>query len=65
MESNSFDDFVRLDSLWLETAPLLAANVRGEVAPLDDPQPASGITQVPLGEAIEFVYDLQADFDDG
>ena len=63
MESNSFDDFVRLDSLWLETAPLLAANVLGEVAPLDDPQPVGGITQVPLGEAIEFVYDLQADFE--
>ena len=62
MESDSFDDFVRLDSLWLETAPLLAANVRGEVAPLDDPQPVGGITQVPLGQAIEFVYDLQADF---
>ena len=63
MESDSFDDFVRLDSLWLETAPLLAANVRGEVAPLDDPQPVGGITQVPLGQAIEFVYDLQADFE--
>ena len=63
MESDSFDDFARLDSLWLETAPLLAANVRGEVAPLDDPQPVGGITQVPLGEAIEFVYDLQADFE--
>ncbi len=63
MESDSFDDFVRLDSLWIETAPLLAANVRGEVAPLDDPQPTGGITQVPLGEAIEFVYDLQADFE--
>lgn len=62
MESDSFDDFVRLDSLWVETAPLLAATVRGEVAALDDPQPVSGITQVPLGEAIEFVYDLQADF---
>lgn len=62
MESDSFDDFVRLDSLWIETAPLLAATVRGEVAALDDPQPVSGITQVPLGEAVEFVYDLQADF---
>lgn len=62
MESDSFDDFVRLDSLWIETAPLLAATVRGEVAALDDPQPVSGITQVPLGQAIEFVYDLQADF---
>ena len=63
MESGSFDDFVRLDSLWIETAPLLAANVRGEVAPLDDPQPIGGITQVPLGETIKFVYDLQADFE--
>ena len=62
MESHSFDDFVRLDSLWIETAPLLAATVRGEVAAIDDLQPVSGITQVPLGEAVEFVYDLQADF---
>ena len=62
MESDSFNDFARLDSLWIETAPLLTATVRGEVAALDDPQPVSGITQVPLGEAIEFVYDLQADF---
>ncbi len=62
MESDSFDDFARLDSLWIETAPLLATTVRGEVAATDDPQPVSGITQVPLGETIEFVYDLQADF---
>ena len=63
MESDSFDDFARLDSLWIETAPLLAANVRGEVASLNDPQPVGGITQVLLGEAIEFVCDLQADFE--
>ena len=63
LESDSFDDFVRLDSLWIETAPLLAADVRGEVALLDDPQPVGGITQVPLGQALEFVYDLQADFE--
>ncbi len=62
LESDSFDDFARLDSLWIETAPLLAASVRGEVAPLDDPQPVGGITQVPLGQAIAFVCDLQADF---
>ena len=62
MESDSFDDFARLDSLWIETAPLLATTVRGEVAATDDPQPVSGITQVPLGETVEFVYDLQADF---
>ena len=27
LESRSFDDFVRLDSLWIETAPLLAGDI--------------------------------------
>lgn len=62
MESNSFDDFVRLDSLWIETAPLLVGDVRGEIARLDDLQPKSGTTEVSLGEETDFVYDLQADF---
>ncbi len=62
MESNSFDDFVRLDSLWIETAPLLVGDVRGEIARLDDLQPKSGATEVSLGEETYFVYDLQADF---
>jgi len=62
MESNSFDDFVRLDSLWVETAPLLAGNIQGEIARSDDLQPKSGSTEVSLGETTDFVYDLQADF---
>lgn len=62
LESNSFDDFVRLDSLWFETAPLLAADVRGEIARMDDVQPKSGATEVALGEETQFVYDLRADF---
>ncbi|MBT4981108.1 MAG: hypothetical protein HOI20_26330 [Gemmatimonadetes bacterium] len=63
MESASFDDWVRLDSLWIETAPLLAGDVQGELARLDDPQPARGFTEVSLGEMTDFVYDLKADFE--
>jgi hypothetical protein len=63
MESASFDDWVRLDSLWIETAPLLAGDVLGELARLDDPQPARGFTEVSLGEMTDFVYDLKADFE--
>ena len=62
LESRDFDAWVRLDSLWIETAPLLAGDVFGEVARLDDPQPARGFTEVELGAMTDFVYDLQAVF---
>jgi hypothetical protein len=62
LESQSFDDFVRLDSLWIETAPLLASDIVGEVALRADPQPARGFTEVTLGQESDFVYDLQANF---
>ncbi len=62
LESHSFDDFIRLDSLWIETAPLLAGDIVGEVALRDDPQPARGFTEVALGRETDFVYDLRADF---
>lgn len=60
--SSRFEDFVRLDSLWVERAPLLATRVLGEVAPLADPQPAHGFGEVALGEMVEFAYDLSASF---
>ena len=63
--STRFEDFVRLDSLWVERAPLLAAHVLGEVAPLADPQPAHGFGEVALGEMVEFAYDLSASFSEG
>ena len=63
--STRFEDFVRLDSLWVERAPLLAARVLGEVAPLADPQPAHGFGEVALGEMVEFAYDLAASFSGG
>ncbi len=63
--STRFEDFVRLDSLWVERAPLLATRVLGEVAPLADPRPAHGFGEVALGEMVEFAYDLAASFSGG
>ena len=62
LESEKFDAFIRLDSLWIETAPLLAHQVVGEVARLDDPRPARGFTEVELGEMTDFVYELRTKF---
>lgn len=62
LKSEDFAAFVRLDSLWIETAPLLAQRVLGEVALLGDMQPAGGLVEVPLGEAAEFAYDIRGEF---
>ena len=62
LKSQDFDAWVRLDSLWVETAPLLADDVRGEVARADDLQPQRGFTEVELGAMTDFVYDVQAVF---
>lgn len=63
LESHSFFDFVRLDSLWVETSPPLALQVLGEVARLDQPTPDRGLTEVSLGEMTDFTYDVRAQFD--
>ena len=62
LKSEEFDALVRLDSLWIETAPLLASRVVGEVALVDDAQPAGGLTQVQLGARAEFAYDIRGEF---
>ncbi|MDE2740676.1 MAG: hypothetical protein OXI58_03755 [Gemmatimonadota bacterium] len=62
LKSGDFAAFIRLDSLWIETAPLLAQRVLGEVALLGDVQPAGGLVEVPLGEAAEFAYDIRGEF---
>ena len=62
LKSQDFDTWVRLDSLWVETAPLLADDVHGEVARADDLQPQRGVTEVELGAMTDFVYDVQAVF---
>ena len=65
LESRDVDAWIRLDSLWIETAPLLADEVFAEVARLDDLQPARGVTEVELGQQTEFVYQVRAEFDSG
>ena len=62
LHSERFDEFVRLDSLWIETSPVLARRVVAEVAERDQPHPVRGVAEVPLGEMTEFTYDLQAEF---
>lgn len=62
LHSEDFDAFVRLDSLWLETSPVLATWVKGEVARLDDPTPLRGVAEVEIGEMTDFVCDIGAEF---
>ena len=63
LQSESYFDFIRLDSLWIETSPPLALQVIGEVARLDEPTPDRGLTEVPMGEMTDFSYDVRAEFD--
>ncbi len=62
LQSRAFDDWVELDSLWIETSPPLAAQIVGEVAHAGDMQPAPGFVQVELGARETFVYDVRASF---
>lgn len=62
LESRDYDAWIRVDSLWLETPPLLVDEAVGEVARLDDLQPQRGFTEVVLGQDTEFAYDLRAEF---
>ena len=63
LQSESYFDFIRLDSLWIESSPPLALQVIGEVARLDEPTPDRGMTEVPMGEIMDFSYDVCAEFD--
>jgi len=65
LESRDFDAWIRVDSLWIEPAPLLADEVFAEVARADDPQPKRGFTEVALGAETEFLYDVRAEFAGG
>ncbi|MXW79517.1 MAG: hypothetical protein F4Z57_11160, partial [Gemmatimonadetes bacterium] len=62
LHSERFDEFVRLDSLWIETSPILASRVVAEIAQLGQPNPARGVAEVPLGEMTDFTYDIKAEF---
>ena len=62
LHSERFDEFVRLDSLWIETSPILASRVVAEIAQLGQPNPVRGVTEVPLGQRTDFTYDIKAEF---
>ncbi|MDE2812399.1 MAG: hypothetical protein OXM01_05215, partial [Gemmatimonadota bacterium] len=62
LHSERFDEFVRLDSLWIETSPILASRVVAEIAQLGQPNPARGVAEVPLGQRTDFIYDIKAEF---
>ena len=62
LHSERFDEFVRLDSLWIETSPILASRVIAEIAELGQPNPVRGVTEVPLGQRTDFTYDIKAEF---
>ena len=62
LHSERFNEFVRLDSLWIETSPILASRVVAEIAQFGHPNPARGVAEVPLGKMTDFTYDIKADF---
>ena len=63
MDSESLESYARIDSLVVETSPLLATRVLGEVAVADDLHPASKVALLPAGEVTELVYEIGAEFD--
>jgi hypothetical protein len=65
LHSEDFDAYMRLDSLWIETSPVLATRVDGEVARLDDPTPLRGVAEVEIGKLTDFVVEYAADFEGG
>ena len=65
LHSERFDEFARLDSIWIETSPILASRVLGEVARLDEPSPVRGGAEVALGEKTDVGYELKAQFGSG
>ena len=62
MTSEEAFAFGRLNSLALEFSPLLANPVVGEVALMEEPEPADGVVVVPLGQPVTLTYDVRADF---
>ena len=56
LQSRAFNDWVELDSMWIETSSPLADRIVGEVARLADQQPARGFTQVELGQREDHLF---------
>jgi hypothetical protein len=62
VETETLLDVARMDSLVLNTSPLLAERIVGEVAAAGDLEPEGDVVQVAAGAPTEFVYDIRAEF---
>ena len=62
LETDGVWDFARLDSLQIETAPLLADRILGEVVLQEDLQPQGRRVEVTTGEMKQFVYEVGGEF---
>ncbi len=54
--------FGRLNSVTIEFSSLLANPVVAEIALMDEPHPAGGVAEVPLGDSVTLTYDVRAGF---
>ena len=64
LETEALWEFSRLDWVAIETSPLLADRIVGEVAAVDRLYPDGKVPQVSAGEPTEFVLGLRAEFSD-
>ena len=64
LETEALWEFSRLDWVTIETSPLLADRIVGEVAAIDQLYPDGKVPQVAAGEPTEFVLGLRAEFSD-
>jgi len=64
LETEALWEFSRLDWITIETSPLLADRIVGEVAAVDQLHPDGKVPQVSAGEPTEFVLGLRAEFSD-
>ena len=62
LETEALWEFSRLDWVAIETSPLLADRIVGEVAAVDQLYPDGKVPQVSAGEPTEFVLGLRAEF---
>ncbi len=60
--TGSSTEVIRVNSLWVEHSPALAARCVGEVALLGQPDPPRGVATTPTGVEATFTYDVQAEF---
>ena len=62
LETESLWEFARVESLVVETSPLLAERIVGELAVFGQLHPDGNVAQVGAGEETEFIYEIRADF---